>query len=159
MSLLIASTTEENGKQTAAKRNKKTMTTQYDPKVYGELLIDTLPAVMETEEENERALAIVERIMDKGEDKISPEEYRLLDLLVRLIEDFEDQAYPMGNTAKPLDILKSLISEHELKQTDLLDVFGSQSVVSEVLNGRRGINVNHAKRLGKRFNLPVDIFI
>jgi HTH-type transcriptional regulator/antitoxin HigA len=135
------------------------MTTQYNPKTYGDLLVNTLPAVIETEEENEKALAIVERIMDKGEDNISPEEYRLLDLLVRLIEDFEDQAYPMGHIAKPLDILKSLIFEHELKQTDLVDVFGTQGVVSEVLSGKRGINVNHAKRLAKRFNLSVDLFI
>lgn len=152
--------TEANGKQTVFRTaSKEIMTTQYNPKIYGKLLVDVLPAVIETEEENEKALAIVERIMDKGEDKISPEEYRLLDLLVRLIEDFEDQAYPMGNIAKPLDILKSLISEHGLKQTDLLDVFGSQSIVSEVLNGKRGISKNHAKRLGKRFNLPADLFL
>lgn len=138
---------------------RKNMTTQYNPRLYGELLIDTLPAAIETEEENEKALAIVERIMDKGEENISPEEYRLLDLLVRLIEAFEDEAYPMGNIAKPLDHLKTLIFEHELKQADLIDIFGSQGIVSEVLNGKRSINLNHAKRLAKRFNLPVDLFI
>ena len=135
------------------------MTTQYNPKAYGELLINTLPGVIETEEENEKALAIVEGIMDKGEDKISPEEGRLLNLLVRLIEDFEDKAYPMGHIAKPLDILKSLIFEHELKQSDLLDVFGSQGTVSEVLNGKRNISKTQAKRLAERFNLTADLFI
>ena len=135
------------------------MTTQYNPKAYGELLINILPGVIETEEENEKALAIVEGIMDKGEDKISPEEGRLLNLLVRLIEDFEDKAYPMGHIAKPLDILKSLIFEHELKQTDLLDVFGSQGTVSEVLNGKRNISKTQAKRLAERFNLTADLFI
>lgn len=135
------------------------MSTQYNPKAYGELLIQTLPGVIETEEENEKALAIVERLMDKGENNLSPEEDRLFRLLVRLIEDFEDQAYPMGNLAAPLDTLKSLIFEHELKQTDLVDVFGSQGIVSEVLSGKRGISVNHAKRLATRFNLPIDLFI
>jgi len=135
------------------------MSTKYEPKAYAKLLVSTLPAVIKTEEENERALAIVERIMDKGEDKISPEEYRLIDLLVKLIEDFEDKEYPMGNKATPLDILKSLVFEHELKQIDLVDVFGTQSVVSEVLSGKRRISANHAKRLAKRFKLPVDLFI
>ena len=135
------------------------MNTQYNPHAYGQLLMQTLPGVIETEEDNEKALAIVERLMDKGENNLSPEEDRLFRLLVRLIEDFEDQAYPMGNLATPLDTLKSLIFEHELKQTDLIDVFGSQGVVSEVLSGKRGINVNHAKRLAARFNLPVDLFI
>lgn len=135
------------------------MTTQYNPKVYGKLLIQTLPGVIETEDENEKALAIVERLMDKGENNLSPEEDRLFRLLVTLIEDFEDKAYPMGDFATPLDTLKSMIFEHELKQTDLMDVFGSQGVASEVLSGKRGISVNHAKRLAKRFNLPVDLFI
>lgn len=135
------------------------MTTQYNPKAYGELLIQTLPGVIETEEENEKALAIVERLMDKGENNLSPEEDRLLRLLVTLIEDFEDEAYPMGDFATPLDTVKSLIFEHELKQADLVDIFGSQSVVSEVLNGKRGISINHAKRLADRFKLPVDLFI
>jgi len=65
----------------------------------------------------------------------------------------------MGDFATPLDTLKSMIFEYELKQTDLMDVFGSQGVASEVLSGKRGISVNHAKRLAKRFNLPVDLFI
>jgi HTH-type transcriptional regulator / antitoxin HigA len=135
------------------------MTTEYDPKKYGELLLDTLPGVIETEEENEKALAIVDRVMSKGDDKISPEEYRLLDLLVKLIEDFEDKAYPMGNAAKPVDILRSLIDEHGLKQKDLTDIFGSQSVVSEVLNRKRSISKTHARKLAERFNLTADLFI
>lgn len=135
------------------------MTTQYDPTAYGKLLIQTQPGVIETEDENENALAIVERLMEKGENNLSPEEDRLVRLLVRLIEDFEDEAYPMGNVAEPLDTVKSLIFEHNLKQADLIDVFGSQSVTSEVLSGKRRINLDHAKRLAIRFNLPVGLFV
>jgi HTH-type transcriptional regulator/antitoxin HigA len=135
------------------------MTKTYNPKIYADLLVDSLPAIIATEEENEKALAIVERIIDKGEGNISPEEYRLLDLLVRLIEDFEDTAYPMGNIAKPADTLKSLMFDHDLKQKDLVDIFGSQGVVSEVLNGKRAISKTHAKRLAERFHLPADLFI
>ena len=65
----------------------------------------------------------------------------------------------MGDLATPLDTIKLLILEHKLKQNDLADIFGSQGVVSEVLNGKRGISVNHAKRLAARFKLPVDLFI
>lgn len=135
------------------------MTTQYDPNKYGMLLTATLPSVIETEEENERALAIVWEMMKKGEDGLSPEEDRLMQLLVKLIEDFEAVAYPLGDNVKPLDHLKALVMEHKLKQTDLTDIFGSQSVVSEVLNGKRKIGLNHAKRLATRFNLPIDLFV
>ena len=100
------------------------MTANYNPKIYGNLLLDTLPAVITTEEENERALAIVEKIMDKGEKNISPEEGRLMQLLVRLIEDFEDEAYPMGETATPIGILKSLIDDSSsLELTTKLNAF------------------------------------
>jgi len=52
------------------------MTRNYNPKAYGELLLDALPGIIETEEENEKALAVVYGIMSKGEDKISPEHLR-----------------------------------------------------------------------------------
>lgn len=135
-----------------------TMTTLYDPNKYGKLLVATLPGVIETEEENEQALEIVWELMKKGENGLSPEEDRLIRLLVRLIEDFEDKAYPMDKVA-PLDILKGLMLDHGLKQNDLVDIFGSQSIVSEVLNGKRKINAKQAKRLAARFRLTADIFI
>lgn len=135
------------------------MTTNYDPQKYGKLLVEYLPTVISTEEENERALEIAGRLMKKGEDNLSPEEERLLDLLVTLIEDFEEKAYPMGETFNPQIALRSLMEEHKLKQTDMLDIFGSQGVVSQVLNGKRSISKAQARRLSERFRLPVDVFI
>jgi HTH-type transcriptional regulator/antitoxin HigA len=134
------------------------MTTNYDPHKYASLLVDYLPGVIQTEEENDKALEFAGRLMRKG-DKRSPEETRLLDLLVTLIEDFEEKAYPMGESVRPVDTLCSLMEEHKLKQTDMLDIFGSQGVVSQVLNGKREISKAQARRLSERFRLPVDIFI
>lgn len=102
----------------------------YDPKTYGKLLIDASPGAIETEEENERALAIIERLMRKDEDALSPEEDRLLRLLAVLVEDFENRAYPMGLQSNPPVALRELMREHGLKQTDMLDIFGSQGTVS-----------------------------
>ena len=115
-----------------------------------------LPKI-ETEEENEKAVEFAGRLMKKGE-KRSPEETKLLDLLITLIEDFEEKAYPMG-IAKPSDIVRSLMEEHELKQIDMLDIFGSQGVVSQVLNGKREISKAQARKLSERFRLPIDVFI
>ena len=135
------------------------MTTNYDPRLYGNLLVEYLPGVIETEEENEKALEIVERLMKKGEDNLSPEEDRLLDLLVTLIEGFEEKAYPMGETSNPALAVRELMREHELKQTDMLDIFGSQGVVSQVLNGKREISKAQARKLSERFRLPIGVFI
>lgn len=134
------------------------MTTNYDPQKYANLLVGYLPGVIDTEEENDKAVEFAGALMRKGASR-SPEETRLLDLLVTLIEDFEEKAYPMGESVKPADILRSLMDEHGLKQTDMVDIFGSQGVVSQVLNGKRSISKAQARRLSERFRLPLDIFI
>ena len=126
---------------------------------YSALLPEGFPHVIETEEENENAIQIAGRLMLRDEDDLTPEESQLLDHLVTLIEDFEKKAYPMGDKSNPPVALRELMREHELKQTDMLDIFGSQGVVSQVLNGKREISKAQARRLSDRFRLPIDIFI
>jgi HTH-type transcriptional regulator/antitoxin HigA len=126
---------------------------------YKRLLAETLPVVIETEAENDRALEVIDRLMSKSEEDLSAAERKLLLLQVRLVEDYENTSYPMGSTAGPVDTLRALMEEHGLKQKDLLDVFGSQGVLSEILNGKRGISKSHARKLADRFGLPVGLFI
>ena len=135
------------------------MTANYNPQKYAVLLTECLPSVIRTEDENEAAIEFAGRLMKKGEGNRSPEETRLLDLLVTLIEDFEEKAYPISDKSNPPLALRELMREHKLKQTDMLDIFGSQGVVSQVLNGKREISKAQARRLSERFRLPIDIFI
>ena len=104
-------------------------------------------------------MAVIDRFMSRDEDDLTPEEDRLLSLLALLVEDFEKKAYPMDDKSNPRVALRELMREHELKQTDMLDIFGSQGVVSQVLNGKREISKAQARRLATRFRLPIDIFI
>ncbi|HMU32945.1 MAG TPA: helix-turn-helix domain-containing protein [Pyrinomonadaceae bacterium] len=134
------------------------MTKRYDPKAYATLLAKYLPGVIRTEEENEKALAIVLQLMKKGGRGRSPEESRLLELLVTLIDAFEEKAYPIPRTSTTV-ALRELMREHGLRQTDLLDIFSSQGTVSQVLNGKREISKLQARKLSERFRLPIDIFI
>lgn len=133
--------------------------TNYDPRVYGKLLVEYLPGVIQTEVENEKALEIVLALMKKGAEGRSPEESRLLELLVTLIEDFETKEYAIDEHGTPSETLRFLMDEHGLKQTDMLDVFGSQGVLSQILNGKREISKAQAKRLAERFHLSADLFI
>lgn len=135
------------------------MTKKYNPHAYANLLVEYLPGVIETEAENEKALELVSRLMKKGKGKRSPEEGRLLSLLATLIEDFEEKAYPMGKISNPAFALRTLMDEHELKQMDMVEIFGSQGVVSQVLNGKREISKSQARKLSERFHLPIDMFI
>ena len=113
--------------------------------------------IIETEEENLRMLAIVEKLMKKGED-LSAEEEKLLKLLARLIEDFE-QRYYQPPEAQPLEVLHHLMEARGVKPSQLWEVFGSKGIASEVLNGKRGISKTHARALANYFHVPVDLFI
>jgi HTH-type transcriptional regulator / antitoxin HigA len=115
------------------------------------------PKVIESEAENEVYLAEVSKLMQIGEN-LSPAQEKLLRLLVALIEIFEDQQYQL-NPATPLEILKELMSERSLKQKDLLPVFGSQGIASEVLSGKRSISKAQAKALGDFFRVSPTLFL
>ena len=95
--------------------------------------------------------------MKKGEN-LSAEEEKLLKLLARLIEDFEQRSY-RPSEAEPLEVLHHLMEARGVKQSQLWELFGSKGVASEVLNGKRGISKTHARALANYFHLPVDLFV
>jgi HTH-type transcriptional regulator / antitoxin HigA len=133
------------------------MKSTLNKRVYASLLGDVLPKVIESEEENELFLAEVEKLMALGED-LTPEQLQLMNLLVALIEQFEDQHYPL-HPASPLEVLNELVLQRGLKQKDLVPVFGSQGIASEVLNGKRSISKAQAKALGDFFHVSPALFL
>ncbi len=127
-----------------------------DLRQYGKLLSRVLPAVIETETENERMLAEVNKLMAKP--NLSPAESKLFDLMVRLIEDFEEQHYEL-NASTPNGILRELMEARGVKQRDLWELFGSKGTASEVINGKRSISKAQAKALGKYFRVSPELFL
>lgn len=124
---------------------------------YGKLLAETLPSVIETDAENDRIVGIIAELGRKI--KKSPDERKLMKLLVTLVENFEALAYPLpGSQLEPLEALEYLMNENGLRPVDMVDVFGSRGRVSEVLNGKRGISKVQAKRLGEKFGVEVGLF-
>ena len=128
-----------------------------EKKTYSELLAAIQPRVINTEEENEFFLSVIDNLMDLGEN-LTPEQGRLLDLLVALVEDFEDQHYQLKQ-ATPHEILIELMTERNLKQKDLLAIFKSKGIASEVVNGKRSISKAQAKELGQFFNVSPAVFL
>lgn len=124
---------------------------------YSALLSRTLPSVIRTEAENERYIALLEAIDSKG-NRMTAAERRMADLLTLLIEDFEEKHYAL-KSSEPVDVLNELMSANNLKQKDLLDVFVTPSIVSEVLNGKRQFTTEHIRRLSRRFHVSPEVFI
>jgi HTH-type transcriptional regulator/antitoxin HigA len=123
---------------------------------YSRLLTEFSPVAIESRAEHARALRAAAAIMDKGNK--SPAETSLLKLLAVLIEDYEQKRYSMGD-ANPIDSLKELMRERTMQAKDLWPVFGSKGITSEVLNGKRGISKEMARKLGEVFHVPPAVFI
>ncbi len=138
----------------------ETMSTATAQPEYAALLAQTLPAVIHSEKENERCIAMLEALDRKEErkaEKLSAAERRLAELLTVLIEDFEQEAYAL-KPARPVEVLRELIESNGLKQKDLLDIFGTPSIVSEVLREKRSLTVEHIRKLSRRFHVSPEVF-
>ena len=83
---------------------------------------------------------------------------QLAGYLGELIAEYDERHYPIVN-AEPREALRLLIEQNNLQQKDLAAELGSQSVVSEILNGKREINARQAKALGVRFAVSPGAFL
>ena len=81
----------------------------------------------------------------------------LMETIGSLIETYESQ-YIDEIDGNPIDALNTLMLEHGLKQSDLTEI-GSQGVVSEILSGKRLLNIRQVKILSKRFGVSPAVFI
>jgi HTH-type transcriptional regulator/antitoxin HigA len=123
---------------------------------YSALLRKFPPKVIRTEEENEAYSEILYQL-DQRSRSLTHAEKELAELLTLLIEDFEEKHYRLPR-AKPIEVLHFLMEQHALKQKDLVEVFGTPSIVSEVLSGKRDLNKDHIKRLSARFHVSPELF-
>ncbi len=123
--------------------------------VYGDLLAQHQPKAIETEAENEAAIMLAESLEHRQR---TPEEDALLELLIILIEKFEDASYPVPNV-EPDRMLIHLMEARNMKQEELVGVIGSRGVVSEIVNGKRSISKAQAKVLGQLFHVSPSLFI
>ena len=100
-------------------------------------------------------------LLDRLIDEVGNNEYHplasLMETIGTLIETFESQ-YINEIEGNPIDTLYALMEEHGLKQSDLSEL-GSQGVVSEILSGKRQLNVRQVKMLSKRFKVSPAVFI
>lgn len=131
--------------------------TTYNKEIYGQLLLDVLPASIDSDEEYDRIENIFNDLWNQK--KLSPEEERLFHLLADLLEDYGKKTVGEIPPFTPRELLASLMKENNLKQTEMTDIFGTQSVVSEVLNGKREITKTQAKTLSEKFKMKIEAFI
>ncbi len=128
-----------------------------DNRQYARVLARVLPRVIASDEEHARMLGEVERMMDKA-GRRSVEEDAALELMVRLVQDYDREHYPLPDPG-PREMLVYLMEQRGMKQADLVPVFKSRGYVSDVINGKRGISRARAKQLAAFFEVSRELFI
>jgi HTH-type transcriptional regulator / antitoxin HigA len=131
-----------------------TISTEIRSDRYGNLLAEYQPRIIKTEEENERFLAIVEDMMHRS--KLSPEEDALLDLIVKLIEDFEAEHYHL-NVSTPRSRLLHLMEARDLEANQLIPLLGDRTQL--ILSGNLEISLEDAIVLGPFFHVKPELFL
>lgn len=108
------------------------------------------------EEEYDRAVERMNQLIDAvGVDESNPL-YELLDTLGTLIHAYEEEHYQMPSV-DGVNALRYLMDEHALKQSELPEI-GSQGIVSEILSGKRALNVRQIQALSQRFGVSPSVF-
>jgi HTH-type transcriptional regulator/antitoxin HigA len=119
--------------------------------------IQNIFSVPHNQKEYNRLVNILDGLIDEVGENESHHLASLMETLGSLIESYEVQNIP-AIEGSPSDALKTLMEEHDLKQSDLPEI-GSQGVISEILSGKRQFNVRQIKMLSKRFKVSPAVFM
>ncbi|MCO5177336.1 MAG: hypothetical protein M9890_10245 [Thermomicrobiales bacterium] len=122
---------------------------------YIEIIASLPPRAIRSDDELDEVVATMDSLLERGD--LSADEQDYLNTLSILVEAYEDERFPLPDVSG-VDVLRHLMEANELRQTDLLDIFPTRSVISEVLSGSRQMTLGHMRGLSQRFGLPIDVF-
>ncbi len=114
-------------------------------------------APIRDEDHYARMTEMLEALLDETRSDENHSAMGLVDIVGDLIEDYESAHYTFPETTG-VHALKFLMEQHGLKQSDLPEV-GSQDVVSEILTGKRELNIRQVRALCERFAVSAATFI
>ena len=139
------------------------MTFTLSKKNYLQLLDKTqiILKIIETETEYEQYLSVAENLIAKKNNR-TPEETALFRLLVKLIEDYEEKVHVVEDWSNLSlhEILQHILESSGMKQADLVRIISpSKGLISSIVNGKRAISKEQAKRLGTYFKVNPSLFL
>lgn len=112
--------------------------------------------LIKTEKEYQKALNRLDEIFHA---KSGSKEHQELELLVLLIEKFEDETVGEFPDPDPIEAIKFKMEQMELSQSDLAKLIGLKSRASEILSRKRPMSINIIRKLSKALSIPADILI
>lgn len=112
--------------------------------------------IIRTEEAYHAALSRLEEVFDC---KIGDAHFDEAELLVMLIHKYEQENEPAFINPDPIEVIKYKMQENALRNKDLVEIIGSKSKVSEVLNKKRRLTLEMIRKISKNLHIPTDLLI
>ena len=113
------------------------------------------PTPITSERQHHEYLAVLDKLASK--DRPSSDEEKYAQVLITLIEAYEEEHHAVPEAA-PVEVLRALMEANDLRQKDLAPVLGTESIVSEILRGKRELNKGQIDKLSKRFRVSPAVF-
>ena len=112
-------------------------------------------SVPQNEDDYDRLVSLLDELLDLE----TPDSHvdSLIQLVSEMIRFYDEEHYPIDDVSG-VEALQYLMKEHRLTQSDLPEI-GSQGVVSEILSGKRTLNVRQIKYLAVRFQVSPQTFL
>lgn len=123
---------------------------------YLELLINYPPRPIKTKEQCREVQAQIDRILDSKTISSAQQEY--LSLLGTLVHEYEEKHILIPDLSG-VELLKVLMDEMEIKAKDLINIFESESILTDVVNGDRPLTIEHIEQLADHFKVSPSIFL
>ena len=113
------------------------------------------PAPITSERQHGEYLAVLDKLASR--ENPTREEEKYAEVLLTLIEAYEEEHHSVPD-ASAVEVLRVLMEANDLRQKDLVPIFGSESIVSEVLHKKRDLNKTHIEKLSKRLSVSPAVF-
>jgi HTH-type transcriptional regulator / antitoxin HigA len=108
------------------------------------------------DDDHAAALREIERLWGAS---AGTEEGDKLDILVTLVEKYEETRWPNIDVSDPIDLLNYAIEELGHSQAELAELLGSRSRASELLNRRRPLTVEMIHKISEAWKIPADLLV
>lgn len=113
------------------------------------------PTAITSERQHQEYLAVLDRLA--GKERPTTQEEKYAEVLITLIEAYEEEHHAIPEAA-PVEVLRALMEANSLRQKDLAPILGTESIVSEILRGKRELNKGQIERLSRRFRVSPAVF-
>lgn len=113
------------------------------------------PTPVTSERQHQEYLAVLDKLASR--EQPTREEEKYAEVLLALIEAYEEEHHDIPDSS-PVEVLRALMEANELRQKDLASVLGTESIVSEILRGKRELNKGQIEKLSKRFGVSPAVF-